>query len=530
MLDSLHPAADEKEQLTWLPSLTLPASTRSASALPAARRVARVDVDACVGVGGVGPAVTEMADTTAAHSSAAWRAISDRRLRSAAVRPAPNHSAMATAVAAALMADLSSGDESAHRAPFNSSAARFAMESARQSGRTDSSVRRPATAQHSSHSASAPVDSPAPVPPPSFTCPSYSRKGFGVGFASSTGRFPRSRRSKPAPGSYEPSQQLQCAHSDTRHHAALASAAFHSANHFGRCLPPQPSQPRVASAAVTAQSPPSVPFVSPYFLRRPTPAPDTYQRLTAAHAVRAASIGNAARQAPFGEQPSRLAEPSPSAASYDPLWQVSRPSSSNAASAHFASLTRRMEQPQQQQHAAIVARALHSQRVHNDSTQAHCRPDSGHQRRSQPHKPPSTASHAPQPARFGAVSGRLSFGASGAVSPSPAAYNVRVDSSRPHAPQHSFAPPSTQLPTGGVAALTVTRGGPGLLHNLTKAGRAAEKERWLSHQPATDSTSNERPISSSGRNGVAGAGLSVSDSTDPTKQKSFHFNRSHLWL
>ena len=506
--------SDEKEQLSWLPSLTFPAPpVRPTSALPATRHVHVVNV-AGDGLPSHSTRDTEVrsgeeSDTAVSRAATAWRCLTDRRPRTAGN-------------AAGSVESISHGSGTAvispaSRAPFNSSAARFLTTSTARHARAASPERRAVSASSSS--------------PSSSPCPSHSIKGYGAGFVSSDGRFPRSRRTKPSPGSYRTAQQLECAHINRRHHASLASAAFHSANHDGQHLPPQPSQPRVATppataTATAAHSPPSVPFVSPYFLRRSSPAPTAYQQSeqSSAQTVRAASIGSAARPAPFGEQRGMQGEPTPSSASYSPLWQVTRPSSSNAASVHFTSLTQRM---QQQHTASAVQQAHDTQSGDGDRATEQPRPHSAHLIRSTRQHSPSSSLHPPLSSRATALGGRLSYGI--ADSPSPAAYNVRLDSSRPYAPHYSFAPPVTPSPASGVSALLVTRGGPGLTNNLTRAGRAAEKERWALHcHPETDTATSEQPTPT--RSWSASAGLSVSESTSLTGDHSFHFNHRHVWL
>ena len=491
-------SSDEKEQLSWLPSLTLPAeAARSASALPAARSVHVVNV-------GSPPSLALPGDTAAdgdgpAHVATAWRCMSDRRPLTAASASMPCKDAFTSALSG--------------RAPFNTSATRFVSQSTNAASTRPSSpsviAAQPATAAHfSSASRSVSRSASSFSLLDSDSCPSYSPKGYTAGFASSSRRFPRSRRSRPSPGSYDPARQLDCAQQHSR----------------------PISQPRAASAARTAPSPPSVPFVSSYFLRRPTPAPTAYWQQPASRSVRAASMGTAERPAPFGE-PARLnGELLPSAASYDPLWQATRPSSSNAASVHFSSLTQRM-QPQQ---PVTVAQVLRPQAV-DDGRAAQHRPHSAHSL----HRPRS----AHTAAAVAGTSGRLSYGVGSARTPSPAAYTVRLDSSRPHAPHHSFAPPVTQPPADGVAALVVTRGGAGLSHNLTQKGRAAERERWtVQCRPAsTASEAEQRPshtgsissLANSGRklsDWSSSAGLSQSDSTAVIGHQSFHFNHRHVWV
>ena len=540
--------SDEKEQLSWptLPSLQLAlphSSTRPASALPAQSRIPVVNVGAPHSSSSASPHATLLAGhmTCAAavadsHAATAWRCLSDRQPRIAAV-------SVASPPAAAVPP---SSSDSSTRAPFNSSALRFTPQSA-------NSSRQP---QHSPAACTSASASPFSSPSSAFSTfslcaasssPSHSSKGFGVGFVSAAPRFPPSLCSRPSPASYH----TEAAHVVSQHHAARASAAFHSANHDGRHLPPQPSEPRVAASqltavaaagAIAAPTPPSVPFVAAYHLRRPNPAPNAYcplpQPSTAALTTKAASMGVAARQAPFEAELGR-AEWTPSSVSYSPRWQSTRPSSSNAASVHFTSLSQRMPTPHTQHERA--ATTLSNTRQPQSA-------DAGRTRHGAQQRRPHTAG-LPLPPRTAHKSAALHTapaaarswlpgpcgGNSGLLSPSPADYTVRLDSSRPHAPQHSFAQPKPLPPPQGVAALLVTRGGPGLGHNLTSTGRAADKQkRWQRYSQPTDAPApRERGCSagsgsdSSQQGGVA---LSHSDSSSLTAHHSFHYNCRNVWL
>ena len=282
--------------------------------------------------------------------------------------------------------------------------------------------------------------------------PSFSRVGFGVGFASCADRFPRTRRRSPGPvAEWTALQQPKAEEEATAaHHWALASAAFHVANHDGQHLPPRPSRPRTAPAC-TRPTAPSVPFLSPYHTRTANPPPTRYQpdqSHTSLHPTSSAGLSTAARETSLFLVSPSSSPSSPSPTSYDPQLSTVRPRPSTAASTHFASLAERDGQLTATT-VANGARRLASVGQADDCGHHEQGGSALHVSYSLVHRPytatlpsvPSSSFHPPQlPVdRWGRAASSLS-----SSSPSPLSYrtDAAFNAVTHSAPAHSFASPT----------------------------------------------------------------------------------------
>ena len=372
----------------------------------------------------------------------------------------------------------------------------------------------------------------AAVTSSSFTSssPSFSRLGYGSGFVSSTRRFSPTRRRSPGPGSFNPTTLPS-----SSPHQSLTSAAFHGCNHDGQHLLPRPSRPRTAPS--TSQvTPPSVPFISPFFTQRPNPGPPAYfptATLPGLPSRVGGSIAlNRAERSTSLVAPSSADVPSPTA--YDPSLAFTRPRPSSASSVQFRSLAERpfLSYPLTSHEILTGNPPLSTPFTpHYSHSEVH-RPFTSSSPSSLP-SPPSTAAFHPPMLDVDRWGRRSSEGSVTSFTPSPLSYRPETASHVVDhtAPAHSFARPRTTSASGG---------GPHASPALRKGHVLApspDDRSWespaipsghgqLPPQPKRDSSRKDYCKSSLP---TLVAGLTVKE-TDIRDHRSFLLNHSHVWV